>query len=205
MNYWHEPIQSIGRWVFHVRESRVASVFEGKGQDMAWQGHFLRYEGEEARPLRWDRKPDGWFELWPHELITAHSFNEARALVTPLFAQVEGGFLDLAMEKRPYLPPARPRRVKVIDHPSYCAKAIILEHPDGKFEVRYFVCLPEGEGLPALTPSIGEAGWDWCREGTEIAIFADDLEIAEKVGADELDQVARECENVRRRRHRRTV
>ena len=114
---------------------------------------------------------------------------EAKVLFTPLLPHIEDGSIDDRFEKRPYQPPVSPLVVKEIEHPTYVAKALIVQHSQGHYEVRYRVYAPAGRYFPAQTPGIGELNSDWGRARIETATFANSLGSAEEIAAIELDEV----------------
>lgn len=110
MAYWHEVSQNTGGWLILPEPGRrVAASFRGRDVRKApFQGHFIRYEGAGKVPSgifpSWHRKPEGWFELWPHEPIFASSMEEAKSLIQPLLPLIEAGSIDARFERKPYKP-----------------------------------------------------------------------------------------------------
>ncbi len=200
MAAWQEPAKNLGGWVFHIRNSKIGVVFNGYDVRKApFEGHFLRYEGAEEPPANWRRKPDDWFTLRPHELLRAASMEEAKSLFSPLLAQIADGSIDDQFERQPYKPPVLPQVVREIEHPTYVAKVLIVQYPEGRYELRFRVYAPDGKYFPAQTPSIGELGWEWGRARIETTTFADDLASAEQAALVELDEIVQADPEIKRR------
>jgi hypothetical protein len=212
MACWHEAKKHRGGWVFPPKSgSRVGVVFRGEDARVApFEGYFMRYEGGGSIPdgpfPHWKKNPQGWVELWPREPLRASSMEEAKRKFAPMLRQVEDGSLDERFEKRPCRPPARPARVKEIDHPTHVARAVIVQHPEGMYEVGYLVYAPNGRYFPAATPSISsELEWEWGvtwvqdENGQDMRTLADDLEDAEEIARIELDMLVRNDSMIRRR------
>lgn len=205
MGHWHEPAKNIGGWTFLPKPgSRVGVIFEGESVRIAPHvGHFIRYEGDQdikasLFPI-WRKNPEGWFELWPREPLTASSSEEAKSKVAPLLPQIEDGSIDDQFEKRPYRPPVPPKLVKEIEHPTHIVKAVIVQNAEGRYQALYRVYAPDGKYIPVSTPSIGELGWEWGRARTETNTFADDLKSAEEIAIAELSEVVRQDPEIKRR------
>lgn len=191
MTYWHEPAKHKGGWVFPNWQGRVAAIFQGQDVRQApFEGHFLRWQGVgPAEPLGWRRNPDDWFELWPHVPLLASSMEDAKAQFQPMLLQIEDGRMDDQFDRHPYRPPVRPELVAEIEHPDRQAKARIVRHADGRYQVGYLVYAPDGKYFPVMTPSIGELGWEWGVARRETNTFADDLSSAVQIAREELDQI----------------
>lgn len=212
MGYWHELPKPDGGWIFLPPPGqRVVTCFVGRDiRKVPFAGHFMRYEGEE-RTRRgdvpsWHRKPEGWFELWPHEPLMASSNIEAKAMVAPLLPQIEDGSIDHLFDIRPYVPPIQPELIKQIDHPNRIAMAQIVQYPDGLYAIGYKVYAPNGHYLPASTPSInGELDFEWGvtyetdAEGNRLRTLADDLVSAEEIALIELNRFVDKNPEIRRR------
>lgn len=205
MSHWHERKPNLGSWVFPARKGgRVAAKFTGEDVRVApFPGHFLRYEGPEPVPTgafpHWTRRPEGWFELWPREPLLASSMDEARERIDPLLPGLEDGSADDRYAKRPYVPPVRPTRVEEIEHATHHARAVIVQWPEGHYEVGYIVYAPNGRYFPAATPSIStELDWEWGvtsmadDEGRELRTLASNRESAREIAARELDLLVRQ-------------
>jgi len=138
-------------------------------------------------------------ELWPLEPITAPSSKEARERGLPYLELLsQASELDHLFETRPIPPGINERKVKEVPHPSHRVWAAIFEHSENRFEVRYF-----GD----LVGCDWETGW-WllvpCVEGLEVPeghlahTYADTLEDAEVIAAEELERIVNGKEFKRR-------
>lgn len=212
MAYWHEPKKHMGGWTFPPKAgSRVGVVFRGEDVRIApFEGHFMRYEGDEPLPATpipaWNRSPDDWFELHPRQPLLATSMQDAKEKFAPLLPQVEAGAIDEQMERKPYRLPIRPTRIKEIEHPTRVARAVIVQHSDGPFEVHYYVYAPNGRYFPASTPSISsELEWEWGvtwatdEVGTTLKTLADSLASAEEIAETELHIIAEKDSEIKHR------
>ncbi len=201
MAYWHEAPQDTGGWTFLPGEGgRVAAIFRGTDVRKApFQGHFLRYEGTgEAQASffsAWRKNSEGWFELWPLNPMLATSSQEAKQLFQPLLPQIENGSLDAQFERRPYQPPVTPHLVKEIEHATHVAMARIVQYPDGHYSVGYLVYAPNGQYLPASTPSLSsDRDYEWGityetdDDHDPLLTLADDLGSAEEIAEIELNR-----------------
>ncbi len=186
-------------------------MFRGEDVRVApFEGHFMRYEGADPLPPfasgRWRQHPDGWYELWPREALSAWSMEEAQIAVAPLLHGLEDGSTDHLYDRRRYVAPPKPEKVAEIEHATYVAKAVIARNPDGVYECHYFVYAPNGVYLPAGTPSVSaELDWEWGvtwpedEEGKDLRTLADDPASAEQIARAELDAIVAKDPRIRRR------
>lgn len=201
MAYWHKPAEHIHRWVFPHVHSKVAAIFEGAdARRSPFKGYFLRWEGEgEPKPMSWKRDPAGWFKLQPREPPFAWTMKDAKAMISPLLTKIADGSLDSQFDRHPYRLPDHPEAIKEIENPTYMAKARIVRHKNGQFQVGYLVYAPDGKYLPASTPSVGVLGWEWGVARSNISTFADDLPSAEHIATIELDEITKSDQEIKLR------
>lgn len=212
MGHRHERKINDNGWLFPAKKgSRVAVSFRGHDVRIApFQGRFLRFEGAGEIPVKsffpWETAPEGWFELWPMEPMLASSREEAKALFEPILPQVEDGTIDESFEKRPYQPPAKPQFVKEIEHLTHLAKARIVKHENGVYQIGYAVYAPNGRYLPVSTPSVStDRDFEWGvpyvrdEEGRPLQTMADDPTSAEEIAIIELDQFVAQDPDIKRR------
>lgn len=185
MPSWREPIAQLSRECRPTSERRVYVCLHGPcAPSNRYEVYFRRWIG-----------PEEWPPFGPHAVMhpqfvveyrdsgcDGHATLDAARARAQELAESLPDLEDARFNQRPA--PATPLRLQEECGSDPQLKARILEHSDGRLEVRCFRYEPI-----ASSQDGSHVEWDWMRQRCDTALFATDLESAQAAAQLELEDL----------------